>query len=110
MGSYNSPRRAEAARATRAAILESARRLFLAEGYAHVTVADIASASRVAVQTVYGSTGGKAAILQALLDPVVEDPAAGQTLTAITATDDPRTVIAVTATGARQAHERHWEL
>jgi AcrR family transcriptional regulator len=110
MGSYNSPRRTDAALATRAAILESGRRLFLAKGYGKVTVADIASAARVAVQTVYGSTGGKAAILQALLAPVVGDPAVEETLAAIAATDDPHKVIALTAAGTRQAHERHWEI
>ncbi|MFG1705097.1 TetR/AcrR family transcriptional regulator [Nonomuraea sp. M3C6] len=100
---------ADAALSTRAAILESARRLFLADGYADVTVADIASAARVAVQTVYASTGGKAAILSALVAPAVEDPSVEQTLTAITRTEDPRAVIAITAAGTRQAHERHWE-
>jgi AcrR family transcriptional regulator len=110
MRSYNSPRRRDAALATREAILESGRRLFLAKGYAKVTVADIASGARVAVPTVYGSTGGKAAILEALLAPVVEDPAVEQTLTGIAMTDDPGTVIAITAAGTRQAHERHWEL
>ncbi|MBF8185780.1 helix-turn-helix transcriptional regulator [Nonomuraea sp. K274] len=110
MRSYNSPRRTDAALSTRAAILDSARRLFLADGYAKVTVADIASAARVAVQTVYTSTGGKAAILAALLAPVVEDPAVEQTLIAIERTDDPRAIVAITAAGTRQAHERHWEI
>ncbi|GAA3055195.1 TetR/AcrR family transcriptional regulator [Pseudonocardia yunnanensis] len=110
MRSYNSPRRRDAALATREAILESGRRLFLADGFAQVTVADIAKDARVAVPTVYGSTGGKAAILEALLAPAVEDPAVEQTLTGIATTDDPRTVIAITAAGTRQAHERHWEI
>lgn len=110
MRSYNSPRRRDAALATREAILESGRRLFLANGFAQVTVADIAKNARVAVPTVYGSTGGKAAILEALLAPAVEDPAVEQTLTGIASTDDPRTVIAITAAGTRQAHERHWEI
>jgi AcrR family transcriptional regulator len=108
--SYNSPRRRDAALATREAILESGRKLFLAHGYAKVTVADIASGARVAVPTVYGSTGGKAAILEALLAPAVEDPAVEQTLTGIASTDDPAAVIAITAAGTRQAHERHWDL
>jgi AcrR family transcriptional regulator len=110
MRSYSSPRRQDAALATRAAILESARRLFLALGYAEVTVGDIAAAARVAIPTIYSSTGGKAAILRALLAPVVDDPAVEQTLTGIAATDDPGKVIAITAAGTRQAQERHWEL
>lgn len=110
MRSYDSPRRRHAALATRQAILDSARRLFLAEGYAKVTVADIASAAQVAIPTVYGSTGGKAAILEALLAPAVGDPAVEQTLTGIAMTTDPPTVIAIIGAGTRQAHERHWEL
>jgi AcrR family transcriptional regulator len=109
MRTYHSPRRADAALSTRTAILESARSLFLSKGYAGVTVADIATAARVAVQTVYASTGGKAAILSALVAPAVEDPVVGQTLAAIARMDDPRAVIAITAHGTRQAHERHWE-
>jgi AcrR family transcriptional regulator len=108
--SYNSPRRRDAAVATREAILDCARRLFLVDGYANVTVADIAAAARVAVPTVYGSTGGKAAILRALLEPAVHDPAVGRTLADIAATDDPRRVVALAAAGPRDAHERHWEL
>jgi len=107
---YNSPRRKDAAEATRAAILEASRRLFVNEGYEKVTVADIAKAARVAVPTVYGSTGGKAAILQALLQPAVEDPVVGQTLAEVAAMDDPAQVIAALAAGTRLNHERHWEL
>lgn len=108
--SYHSPRRQDAAAATRDAILDCARRLFGVEGYATVTVADIASAARVAVPTVYGSTGGKAAILRALLEPAVHDPAVDRTLADIAATDDPRQVVVRAAAGPRAAHERHWEL
>jgi AcrR family transcriptional regulator len=110
MSSYNSPRRRDAALATRAAILENAQALFLARGYAKVTVGDIAAAARVAVPTVYGSTGGKAEILRALFAPVVADPAVEQTITGIAATEDPGQVVAILAAGTRQAHERHWEI
>jgi AcrR family transcriptional regulator len=107
---YNSPRRKDAAEATRAAILEASRRLFVNEGYEKVTVSDIAKAARVAVPTVYGSTGGKAAILEALLKPAVEDPVVGQTLAGVATMDDPAKVIATVAAGTRHNHERHWDL
>lgn len=110
MGStYHSPRRADAAAATRAAILENSRAMFLHRGYADVTVSDIARAARVAVQTVYASTGGKAAILSALLQPALDDPSTGETLAVVASTDDPRRIIDVTAAGTRQSHERHWD-
>ncbi|MEU6603267.1 TetR/AcrR family transcriptional regulator [Streptomyces flaveolus] len=67
--SYHSPGRAQAARARREAIVETALALFLERGYENVTVAEIAQAAFVAVSTVYTSTGGKAAILGALIEP-----------------------------------------
>ncbi|SEG26903.1 transcriptional regulator, TetR family [Actinacidiphila yanglinensis] len=61
---YHSPRRAEAAAATRHDIVDAARRLFLERGYAQVTVPDIAREAGIAVKTVYASAGGKAEILR----------------------------------------------
>jgi len=46
--SYNSPRRQQAAAATREAIIEAALELFACQGYARTTVAQIAEAARVA--------------------------------------------------------------
>jgi AcrR family transcriptional regulator len=109
VGTYHSPRRADAAAATRTAILDNARAMFLDRGYTDVTVNDIAKAARVAVQTVYASTGGKAAILSALLQPAVDDPGAEETLTAVASINDPRQVINATAAGTRRVHERHWD-
>ena len=60
---YHSERRQEQAEATRQAILDAARALFIERGYAGTTVADIAAAARVAVPTVYVSVGPKPAIL-----------------------------------------------
>jgi AcrR family transcriptional regulator len=60
---YRSERRQEQATATRQAILEAARALFVKRGYAGSTVADIAAAAHVAVPTVYASVGPKPAIL-----------------------------------------------
>jgi AcrR family transcriptional regulator len=84
--------------------------LFLARGYAGVTIGEIAEAGKVAVPTVYSSVGNKASILTALLEPALTDPAVADTLAAVEASDDPRTVIQLTAEGTRLTHERHWEL
>ncbi len=63
---YHSERREEQAAATRQAILDAARALFIERGYPRTTVADIAAAAHVAVPTVYVSVGPKPAILNEL--------------------------------------------
>ena len=70
---YHSQRRQEQAEATRQAILDAARALFIERGYAGTTVADIAAVARVAVPTVYASVGTKPSILGELrkMIPVV---------------------------------------
>jgi AcrR family transcriptional regulator len=63
---YESPRRREAAEATRLAILEAAERLFLRDGYATTTMAAIAAEARVALKTLYVAFETKGGILRAL--------------------------------------------
>lgn len=65
---YRSPRRVEQAAATREAILTSARELFVANGYAATTVADIARRARVSVDTIYAAVGKKPAVLRELVE------------------------------------------
>lgn len=107
---YDSSRRAHTAAGTREAILSCAHTLFMARGYAGVTIAEIAEAAQVAIPTVYSSVGNKPGILTALLEPALTDPAIAGTLAAVQACDDPRTVIELTAQGTRLTHERHWDL
>lgn len=107
---YQSPRRADAAAATREAILVSAHALFRDHGYAEVTIAEIAEAAGVAVPTVYSSVGNKPRILATLLEPAVTDPIVASTLAAIEASENPREVIELTAEGTRLTHQRHWDL
>ncbi|MBA2632808.1 MAG: TetR/AcrR family transcriptional regulator [Chloroflexi bacterium] len=67
-------RQAIAADATRHTIVEAAHTLFVERGYVATTINDIASASGVAVQTVYNSVGPKRAVLAAILDHVAAGP------------------------------------
>jgi AcrR family transcriptional regulator len=104
--SYNSPRRQQAAAATREAIIEAALELFACQGYARTTVAQIAEAARVAANTVYTSVGGKPQLLAAITESGTGDPDVAETLTAVARTSDPTEVIRLTAAGTRQVNER----
>ncbi|PZS24470.1 MAG: TetR/AcrR family transcriptional regulator [Pseudonocardiales bacterium] len=68
---YRSPRRVEQAAATRCAVLDSARELFVAHGYAATTVAEIAERARVSLDTVYATVGRKPALLRELVETAI---------------------------------------
>jgi AcrR family transcriptional regulator len=104
--SYNSPRRQQAAAATREAIIEAAQELFAGQGYGCTTVAQIAEAAQVAPNTVYTSVGGKPQLLAAITEGAADDPGVAETLTAVAQSTDPAEVIRLTATGTRRVNER----
>ena len=68
---YRSPARAEAARANRRLVLQAAYQLFSEQGYPRTTVAEIAAAAKVSVETVYKSFGSKRGLLKELADVTV---------------------------------------
>ena len=104
--SYHSPRRQQAAAATREAIIEAAQELFATQGYGCTTVAQIAEAAQVAANTVYTSVGGKPQLLAAITESGAGDPGVAETLTAVAQTTDPAEVIRLTAAGTRRVNER----
>ena len=65
---YESPQRQEQARATRLAILEAARALFIQDGYGATTLQAIADRASVSVATVYAAFGNKRTVLKELVD------------------------------------------
>src|SRR5215467_1973902 len=65
---YDSSGRRERARQARDQITDIARELFLADGYADTTVAAIATAARVSVETIYKSFGGKPGLVRAIME------------------------------------------
>jgi AcrR family transcriptional regulator len=65
---YDSSGRRERARQTRDQIAGAARELFLADGYAATTVAAIAAAARVSVETIYKGFGGKPGLVRAIAE------------------------------------------
>jgi AcrR family transcriptional regulator len=68
---YDNTKRAEQAAATRRAILDSARQLFVHYGYAKTTVEQIAVQAGVAVDTIYASIGRKPALLRELVETAI---------------------------------------
>lgn len=65
---YDSSRRSEAAEQTRLAVLRAAHGLFLTQGFAGTTVAQVARTAGVSVDTVYASVGRKPQLLLAVHD------------------------------------------
>jgi AcrR family transcriptional regulator len=65
---YDSSGRRERARQTRDQITRAAEQLFLAEGYAATTVAAIAAAAAVSVETIYKGFGGKPGLVRAIVE------------------------------------------
>lgn len=69
---YHSPKRAAQAAATKAEIAAAAHRLFLAQGYAATTLADIAAEAGVSVPTVKLAYGTKRQVLMAAWDLTIK--------------------------------------
>ena len=110
---YVSPRRAEQAKATRRAILESARRLFLSNGYGATSIRAIAEEAGVAVQTVYAVFGNKRQLVIELLedavtgdDHLMDSQAEDSETSAVRAEPDPRRRAQLGAALARSITER----
>ena len=87
---YSSPLRAQQAAATRKAVLDAARELFVEQGYGATTVDQIAARAGVSKPTVFTAVGNKQTVLSAVRDvamagddetvSVVERPLAQQIL------------------------------
>lgn len=109
---YDASGRRQAAQRTRADILRAARRLFLRHGYVATTVAMIAEAAHVAVDTLYASVGTKQAIFRELLETAISGtdqavPAEERDyVRAMQAEPDARRKLTLYAAAIRRIHER----
>jgi AcrR family transcriptional regulator len=65
---YSSPLRAQQAAATRRAVLDAARELFIGQGYGATTVDQIAALAGVSKPTVFTAVGNKQTVLSAVRD------------------------------------------
>jgi AcrR family transcriptional regulator len=103
-------RREEYAQATRAAIIDAARKLFAERGYFATKVDDIAAEARVAPATVYAVAGGKQGLINELVRIWSTDPAIEGTLERIRAAIDGREIIVITGEASRSHRERFGDL
>lgn len=113
---YDGSSRQAAAAETRDRILAAAHSLFLTRGFTATAMADVADHAGVAVQTVYTAVGGKATLLQRVMDvaiagddapiPVRDRP----DILAVRAEPDGRRKLAKYARHIRLVHERSAEL
>jgi AcrR family transcriptional regulator len=94
---YESPRRAEQARQTRAEVTSAAQRLFLHSGFAATTIAVIAAEARVSAETIYKAFGGKPGLVRAICEQALagEGPVPAETRSddLQTSEPDPRKII-----------------
>jgi AcrR family transcriptional regulator len=109
---YDNTRRLAQARQTELAIVDAARRLLIADGYASTTIAGVARAAGVAPQTIYKAFGTKATLLKRVYDvtlvgdadpvPLVDRP---EFAAVLTAADGPALLRAYAHVG-RVLHDR----
>jgi AcrR family transcriptional regulator len=103
---YSSPVRTQHAEDTRRMIIEAAADLFTERGYANTSVAAVAAAAGVALNTVYTSVGGKSALLLALTEHGASDEAITETLGRIDVAETSYEIIRITAEGTSRVRQR----
>lgn len=103
--SYRSEVRSQQAQRTRQAIVQAARRLFDADGFAATTIAAIAAEAGVSQQTVYAVFGSKAAVVRAILEQMEESAEAANWRERIAAESDPAGILTAFAQWTRAFFE-----
>jgi AcrR family transcriptional regulator len=102
---YDSSQRADAAGATKAAILDAARALFSDRGIDGVTISQIADRAGVAGSTVYAAFKSKDGLLRALMRASLFGPGFRAAQTLLEGVDDPVRLVALTPRVARAVYE-----
>ena len=99
--------RAERVAATRARLVAAATPLFVERGYLDTTMAVLAGAAGVAVQTLYLSFGSKAAVLEAVWAATGDDQPSGWRELLVEAPDGPTALARHVAATAAVLERRH---
>jgi TetR/AcrR family transcriptional regulator, regulator of autoinduction and epiphytic fitness len=110
---YNSPRREQQAQATRAAIIDAARHMFIEDGYGATSIQAIAEVVGVSEATIYAHFENKASLLWAAIIHAVtgegEDPTAAfqkDFVQAVQSEPDPHKRARMLIQASRQSWER----
>ncbi|KAA0240739.1 MAG: TetR/AcrR family transcriptional regulator [Dehalococcoidia bacterium] len=103
-------RRELQAEQTRRDIVQAARRLFVARGYARTSMADIAREAGVAIQTIYASVGPKQSFLRELNQLIDQEAGVAEIVEALAATGDPHEKLRLAVRATRQVVERAGDL
>ncbi|PRY35682.1 TetR/AcrR family transcriptional regulator [Umezawaea tangerina] len=103
-------RRAEYAQATRQAILDAARELFVRQGYFGTKVEEIARTARVAPATVYAVGGGKHGLLRTLIESGTTAEDIAGILATMKAIEEPRELVLFMVRATRVTFERWADL
>jgi AcrR family transcriptional regulator len=109
---YHSPQRLLQAEDTRRKVLDAARRLFAAQGYAATTLPNIAREAGVSQPTITAVFGTKAQLLSQMIQLAVRGDAESPPLTerpwwqVMLSEPDPRQQLALHAANVRRIHER----
>ena len=109
---YDTSRRRQAAAETKATIVRAAKQLFADRGYAATTMAEIASAAGVALDTVYATVGPKPVLFRHLIETAVSGEAEPipaeerEFIRQLLAERDPARKLDIYAHGVRGVQER----
>ena len=109
---YDSTRRADAARRTRAAVVSAFGELLFADGYRATTIRAVADRAGVSAETVYKAFGGKPGLIKALWDATLagdDEPLAmadREQAREVLAAGEPATKVWLYAGSVRGVHER----
>jgi AcrR family transcriptional regulator len=107
---YDASGRRRASAQRRLVVVEQARRLFLEHGFGGTTVAAVAQAAGVSVETIYKAFGGKAGLVRAVWEQALEGggpvPAEERSDAVSAVADDPREVVATWARLSAEVGER----
>src|SRR5215472_7346041 len=102
---YNSPARRRQAAETRRRILEAARAVFRAAGYAGATLEAIAAVAEVSPKTVEAAFGPKRGLLAALVDPLASAGGAQELIGLLEDAPDARRRLELVAQFTRRSYE-----